>query len=64
MKDTETISRRKYAYLLLRDELLTALERNGVDNWQGYDYAMEEYEKNAERMIKDEEITLDEYNNS
>jgi hypothetical protein len=30
-----------------RDLMLSALEGAGVDNWEGYDYAMEELEKES-----------------
>lgn len=35
-----TITRKEWEYLLERDRLLTKLEQGGVDNWQGYSYAM------------------------
>ena len=31
--------------LRLRDKKLSCLEAGGVDNWDGYDFAMEEYDK-------------------
>jgi len=37
-----TITRSKYASLLRDREKLEALEGAGVDNWEGYDIAMEE----------------------
>lgn len=36
-----TISREEYERLVSRDDFLTALEDAGVDNWNGYDYAVE-----------------------
>lgn len=36
-----TISKDEYEALLERDKKLRALEGAGVDNWEGYDYAME-----------------------
>ncbi len=36
-----TISQEEYENLLKRDEMLSALEGAGVDNWEGYDYAMD-----------------------
>ena len=40
--ETVTISKSEYDELLERDKKLTALENGGVDNWNGYDWAMEE----------------------
>jgi hypothetical protein len=40
-KDTVTITKEEYNSLLESDNKLTALEGAGVDNWEGYDYAME-----------------------
>jgi hypothetical protein len=36
-----TITRREYANLLSAKNKLLALQAAGVDNWDGYDYAME-----------------------
>jgi hypothetical protein len=44
--DTEqmfTITKKEYEYLLNRDRLLNCLERAGVDNWDGWDFAIDEY---------------------
>jgi len=43
--DEVTISRKTYNDLLELVLKLRALEGAGVDNWDGYDYAMEELEK-------------------
>lgn len=40
-KETITISKKEYEQLLKDRNKLQALEEGGVDNWQGYDYAME-----------------------
>ena len=40
-KEMVTITRKEYESLLKDSEVLGALEGAGVDNWQGYDYAME-----------------------
>lgn len=40
-KETVTLLKSEYDYLMERDEKLTALEGGGVDNWNGYDFAME-----------------------
>lgn len=39
------ISKQAYESLLDDEAKLNALENNGVDNWQWYDVAMEEYRK-------------------
>lgn len=36
-----------YNELIERDKILAALEAAGVDNWDGYDFAMEEYRENS-----------------
>ena len=38
--DTATISKELYEALLDRDQKLCALEAAGVDNWAGYEEAM------------------------
>ena len=43
-----TITKEEYDNLLDSDSKLSALEGAGVDNWEGYDYAMEEYEAEKE----------------
>lgn len=40
-EETVTISKSEYESLLKDSEWLTCLEVAGVDNWQGYDYALE-----------------------
>lgn len=40
-ENTITISKKEYDQLIERSETLAALEAAGVDNWEGYDYAME-----------------------
>lgn len=39
--DFVTITKKEYKELLKRDEWLYYLDRAGVDNWGGYDYALE-----------------------
>ena len=39
--DTIQIKKTTYNWLNLRAKILNALEDNGVDNWEGYDQAME-----------------------
>jgi hypothetical protein len=41
MKETVTISKAEYESLLEDSNKLLALEGAGVDNWEGYDEAME-----------------------
>lgn len=43
--ETVTISKKEYLSLLEDRNMLTALENAGVDNWNGYDYAMETFEQ-------------------
>ena len=38
-----TITREEYRYLQNREAFLTCLEAAGVDNWDGYMYASNEY---------------------
>ena len=47
-EETVTISKKEYERLLKDSAKLQALENGGVDNWQGYSYAMEEYYKDGE----------------
>ena len=41
MEETITISKKEYESLLEDQKLLQCLQGAGVDNWSGYDYAME-----------------------
>ena len=41
MEETVTISAKEYEYLLYCVNKLSALEIAGVDNWEGYSYALE-----------------------
>lgn len=43
VESTVTISLDKYEMLLERSFKLECLERQGVDNWSGYDDAMQEF---------------------
>ena len=40
-QETVTITKEAYESLLEDSKRLLALESAGVDNWQGFDYAME-----------------------
>lgn len=42
MEETVTISKEEYEILLKNTRILRALEAAGVDNWEGYDIAMEQ----------------------
>lgn len=39
--ETVTISKEEYENLLEDQRILLALEGAGVDNWEGYDFAMQ-----------------------
>ena len=39
--ETVTISKKEYDELVEDQKMLRALEGAGVDNWEGYDYAMQ-----------------------
>ncbi len=39
--DEVTITREQYETLLHDSRVLQALQAGGVDNWEGYDFAME-----------------------
>lgn len=41
MEETITISKKEYESLLEDQKLLQCLQGAGVDNWSGYDYAIE-----------------------
>ena len=47
-KKTITISLVEYEGLLAESRLLNALENAGVDNWHGYEYAMDELQEAGE----------------
>jgi hypothetical protein len=44
-EDTITINKREYNQLLKDQLMLQALEETGVDNWSGYDDAVECYQE-------------------
>jgi hypothetical protein len=48
MEEYISIAVREYKYLLNRDDKLAALESGGVDNWSGYDDAMQELYQDTE----------------
>lgn len=45
MSDTVTISGTEYVRLLEDSQLLNALRAAGVDNWEGWDHALEMLEE-------------------
>lgn len=45
MEEMITLTKKEYDDLFEAFAKLTALENGGVDNWEGYDFAMEEYWK-------------------
>jgi hypothetical protein len=48
--DMISISKERYDELIAVEEKLSALECAGVDNWEGYDFAMEDiWNKTDER---------------
>ena len=55
--ELETVTIGKFGYLMLKDSdlLLQCLENAGVDNWDGYYYAMEEYRELAEIDEEDDD---------
>lgn len=48
MDATVTITKEEYEDLLDDHKFLQALYDAGVDNWQGYDFAVEMYEKDED----------------
>lgn len=40
-EETITISLKRYEELLVTEKFLRALEGAGVDNWEGYDFAID-----------------------
>jgi len=47
-KETVTITKAEYEGLLAESRLLNALEGAGVDNWEGYCYAMDDLREQGE----------------
>ena len=45
LADTVTITKEEYDSLFASEKMLLALEGAGVDNWDGYDFAMESLEE-------------------
>ena len=45
---TKTLSIKDYQYLLKQSDFLTCLDFCGVDNWIGYDEAVQMYKTNYE----------------
>lgn len=51
--ETVTISRKEYEGLLDDQLLLNCLRNAGVDNWEGFDFAIEEYQATTESKEDD-----------
>lgn len=49
--DTITITRQQYFNLRLADLVLAHLEAEGVDNWQGYSYPVEEEDELRKEIL-------------
>lgn len=49
--DTVTISRDEYDELLSDQAFLNCLRNAGVDNWDGFDFAVEEFQDTYEAPI-------------
>ncbi|NDB83307.1 MAG: hypothetical protein EB127_11355 [Alphaproteobacteria bacterium] len=47
LPETVTISKKEYDQLLKDARLLAFLEATGVENWDGWDFAVQEMEKEA-----------------
>ena len=47
-EETVTIHKKVYESLIDDSFMLQCLENAGVDNWSGYEYAMEEYQSGME----------------
>ena len=47
-EETVTISKSRYDLLLDTERWVECLNAAGVDNWEGYDAACQEYEKDEE----------------
>ena len=47
MEEMVTITKKEYEQLVDDSEKLCALENAGVDNWDGYDYAMQLYHEDC-----------------
>lgn len=55
--NTVTISRKEYEELKKRDLKLTALEHSGVDNWDWYGDAMDQYQTWLAEIAKEVDET-------
>ena len=47
-QETVTITKQEYAKLLSDQHFLNCLRNAGVDNWDGWDYAVEEFHEESE----------------
>lgn len=48
--ETVTITRSEYEELIINQDMLSALREAGVDNWEGYNYAIDIYNSIEENM--------------
>jgi len=48
MEEVVTISKKEYTMLLDNNKFLLLLQTYGVDNWEGYDLASQEFNKEIE----------------
>ena len=48
MEEVVTISKKEYTMLLDNNKFLLLLQTYGVDNWEGYDLASQEFNKRSE----------------
>ena len=51
--DTIELSRADYNELVRRESFLSCLESCGVDNWEGYDYAIEMFQEEYPDAVDD-----------
>lgn len=55
MEETITITKKEYDQLVEDQRFLYALQGAGVDNWEGYSYALELLEEDDEKLEEEKE---------
>lgn len=55
MEETITITKKERDQLVEDQRFLHALQGAGVDNWEGYDYALELLEEDNEKLEEEKE---------
>ena len=60
-EETITIGKKEYNELKHNTDILSALNAAGVDNWGGYDYAMEILDNNKGLRCENEQMIKDSY---